>query len=148
MRFLADESETLAFGQECSRLFTHPCIVYLNGDLGAGKTTFTRGFLSGLGYSGTVKSPTYAIVESYLLVAQSVQHFDLYRFNSPDEWEDAGLDDLVPNSICLIEWPQKGGNYVPAADYIIELTAQETGRHLTLIAQTEQAKKELLRWQT
>lgn len=83
----------------------------------AGKTTLTRGLLRGLGYQGVVKSPTYAIVESYQLNQFTVHHFDLYRFASPNEWEDAGLDDLITNdSICLIEWPQQGGEWVPAAD--------------------------------
>ena len=111
-RFLANEAATLDLGEAWSSRLNAPLVIYLEGDLGAGKTTLTRGILRGLGHRGPVKSPTYAIVESYPLKPFTLHHFDLYRFTTPEEWEDAGLDELFSaNSVCLIEWPQQGGIY-------------------------------------
>ena len=145
--FLPDEAATLAFGERTANLFRAPVVIHLQGNLGAGKTTFTRGLLRGLGHTGAVKSPTYAIVESYALPQTTVHHFDLYRFTSPEEWLDAGLDDLIPNSIVLIEWAGQGGEYAPAPDYIIQLEPRDNGRQCTLQACTPAAQKELDQWQ-
>lgn len=132
---LADEAATLAAGNALARALTAPAVVWLYGDLGAGKTTLVRGLLRGLGHTGAVKSPTYAIVESYDLGAQHVHHFDLYRFADPDEWLDAGLSDLFrPDSLCLIEWPLQGGEHVPAADVALTLSHHGEGRRLHLEA--------------
>ena len=124
--------------------------VYLQGDLGAGKTTFTRGLLHGFGHRGTVKSPTYALVESYRLPQERVlHHFDLYRFADPSEWEDAGLDDLfADNSICLIEWPLQGGEFVPAADYVFDLRTEEGGRRCSVSALSAAAEEGVELWRT
>jgi len=103
--------------------------------------------LRGLGHTGAVKSPTYAIVESYALAQTTVHHFDLYRFTSPEEWLDAGLDDLIANSIVLIEWAQQGGEYTPTPDYIIHLEPHHSGRQCTIQACTPNAQKELTQWQ-
>ncbi|MCG7657210.1 tRNA (adenosine(37)-N6)-threonylcarbamoyltransferase complex ATPase subunit type 1 TsaE [Wielerella bovis] len=146
-QFLPNEAATLDLGASWAKYFHAPTIIYLQGNLGAGKTTFTRGLLRGLGHTGTVKSPTYAIVESYTLPEMTVHHFDLYRFATPEEWEDAGLDDLIPNSLCLIEWAQQGGDYVPPADFIIELTQEAEGRRCTIHACHAAAEKELEQWQ-
>lgn len=146
-RFLDDEEATLALGASWAASLDAPLTVYLQGDLGAGKTTFTRGLLRGLGHSGAVKSPTYAIVESYPFPAFTLHHFDLYRFGSPEEWEDAGLDDLFGSrSICLIEWPQQGGGFTPAADITLSLNHAERGRTVTLTAHTPQGRKSLEAW--
>ena len=145
--FLPDEAATLALGANAAGLLNAPATVYLEGGLGAGKTTFARGLLHALGYVGAVKSPTYAIVESYVLPQLCVRHFDLYRFTSPEEWLDAGLDDLIPNSIVLIEWAGQGGEYAPAPDYIIQLEPRDNGRQCTLQACTPAAQKELDQWQ-
>lgn len=127
--FLPDEAATEAFGAELAPLLAAPLTVYLEGGLGAGKTTFTRGLLRGCGHAGTVKSPTYALVESYPLAGFDLHHFDLYRFASPDEWEDAGLDEYFgTRSVCMIEWPRQGGAWVPAADITVNLEHQESGR--------------------
>ena len=146
-QFLPDEAATLALGERTTRLFRAPCVIHLQGNLGAGKTTFTRGLLRGLGHTGAVKSPTYAIVESYSLPQTTVHHFDLYRFTSPEEWFDAGLDDLIPNSIVLIEWAEQGGEYAPAPDYLIQLEPHHSGRQCTLQACNAAAQKELEQWQ-
>ncbi|MDO5069809.1 tRNA (adenosine(37)-N6)-threonylcarbamoyltransferase complex ATPase subunit type 1 TsaE [Neisseria sp. Dent CA1/247] len=147
-RFLADEEATLKLGESWAASVMPPLVVYLQGDLGAGKTTFTRGLLRGTGYQGAVKSPTYTIVESYTLPqSASLHHFDLYRFATPEEWEDAGLDDLFADDcICLIEWPQQGGSFVPPADLTVTLENHESGRKCTLEAHTDKGKKSLETW--
>lgn len=146
---LADEAATLAFGSAWANALCAPAVVYLHGDLGAGKTTFTRGLLQGLGHTGAVKSPTYAIVESYRLADAELHHFDLYRFAAPEEWEDAGLDDLFGSrTLCLIEWPQQGGSYVPPADITLEFIHQAEGRLCRIHAHTPQGKQSTDTWQT
>ncbi|QMT30435.1 tRNA (adenosine(37)-N6)-threonylcarbamoyltransferase complex ATPase subunit type 1 TsaE [Alysiella filiformis] len=146
--FLTDENATLDFGASWAQHLRAPCVVYLSGDLGAGKTTFTRGLLRGLGHQGTVKSPTYAIVESYNLPEKTIHHFDLYRFTSPEEWHDAGLDDLFSGShIALIEWAQQGGEYVPAADLIFTFSTQGSGRVCTVSAHSNHGIWSLQSWQ-
>ncbi|KPN71522.1 tRNA (adenosine(37)-N6)-threonylcarbamoyltransferase complex ATPase subunit type 1 TsaE [Neisseria sp. 83E34] len=145
--FLPDEAATAALGAAFAPALTAPLVVYLQGSLGAGKTTFTRGLLRGTGYTGTVKSPTYALVESYPLDKFTLHHFDLYRFASPEEWEDAGLDELFgTDSVCLIEWPQQGGALVPAADITVNIEHQETGRLCTLTAHTAAGRQSLETW--
>lgn len=146
-RFLADEGATLALGKSWAASLSAPLVVYLQGDLGAGKTTFTRGLLRGLGHNGAVKSPTYTLVESYPLTSFVLHHFDLYRFSTPEEWEDAGLDDLFgDDSVCFIEWPQQGGEFTPNADITISLNHSEHGRNCTLTAHTTRGRQSLEAW--
>ncbi len=145
---LADEAATLAFGASLSPCLSAPLTIYLKGDLGCGKTTFTRGLLRGLGFNGAVKSPTYAIVESYPIQEKlNINHFDLYRFATPEEWHDAGLDDLLnDNSVNLIEWPDLGGEYVPQADAILTFSMQGEARMCTIEINSDQGKQSLLTW--
>ncbi len=146
--FLADEAATLALGDAWSRCISAPLVVYLNGDLGVGKTTFTRGLLRGLGHTGAVKSPTYAIVESYRLPEFELNHFDLYRFSFPEEWEDAGLDDLFSDSsVNLIEWSVQGGEFVPAPDLVLNFSVQNGGRVCDITAHSAQGQRSLDLWQ-
>lgn len=114
------ESELMALAEQFSQEITAPAVVYLEGKLGAGKTTFVRAFLRALGYSKTVKSPTYGIVETYELNGVIVHHFDLYRLNRPDELEEIGIEEYFDDAICLIEWPEKGKGYLPKPDYVIQ----------------------------
>lgn len=110
-------------------------VIYLDGDLGAGKTTFVRGVLRGLGHTGTVKSPTYTIVEPYAFPPFSVYHFDLYRLRDPEELEFVGLRDYLSGSgVCLFEWPARGGKRLPAADLSVAITVREGHREIALAA--------------
>lgn len=112
--------------------------LFLEGDLGAGKTTLTRGILRGLGFAGRVKSPTYTLVEPYVVSNLYLYHFDLYRFSDPSEWEDAGFRDYFNReSVCLIEWADKAEGLLPTPDWLITLVPEGEGRQITLIANTE-----------
>ncbi len=140
--FLPDEAATERLGGVLAERLQPPAVVYLRGDLGAGKTTLSRGLLRGLGHSGSVKSPTYTIVEPYELDGVAVYHFDLYRLGDPQELDYLGLRDyLNQKAVVLFEWPERGGAFLPAADLIIELSleAPETdtdmsGRRARLIS--------------
>jgi tRNA threonylcarbamoyladenosine biosynthesis protein TsaE len=112
--------------------------IELRGDLGAGKTALVRHLLRALGVQGQVKSPTYAIVESYELADLAIWHFDFYRFGNPTEWEDAGFRDIFASpGLKLAEWPEKAAGFIPRADLIIHLEAiDENARQVSLSAQT------------
>ena len=121
--------------------------IYLTGDLGAGKTTFTRGILHGLGYTHIVKSPTYNLVEIYKISRLYLYHFDFYRFNDYLEWEEAGFrEHFNSGSICLVEWPEKAGNLLPVADFQLFFKILETGRSIEIRAGTETGKECLAHW--
>lgn len=134
---LKDESETLRLAEKMS-IFLRPNMnIYLKGELGAGKTTFVRGLLRGLGYQDKVKSPTYTLVEPYDLERFTIYHFDLYRFKDEHEWDDAGFREYFNNqSVCLVEWPEKAGHILPQPDISIELSHQSFGRHIHLVSFT------------
>ena len=145
-RFLPDETATLALGAALAGALTPGLTIYLVGDLGAGKTTLTRGVLRGLGYTGKVKSPTYTLVEVYTVSSLYLYHFDFYRFADPREWVDAGFrEHFNPDTVCLVEWPEKAGEFLPVPDVRIVLSVAENGRSLQAIAETEAGKKCLAR---
>jgi tRNA threonylcarbamoyladenosine biosynthesis protein TsaE len=134
-----DETATQAFAAQLARQAgLANAFVSLHGELGAGKTTLTRHLLHALGVSGRIKSPTYTIVESYEPARFPVWHFDFYRFNDPQEWEDAGFRDIFGSpGLKLAEWPQKAEGLLPTADLDIALlTEGETVRQVTLSALT------------
>ncbi len=121
--------------------------IYLHGNLGAGKTTLVRGLLHALGYVGKVKSPTYTLVESYEINSQvhsnfTLYHFDLYRFNDEEEWEEAGFRDYFnAQSVCIIEWPEKAQQVLPMPDIDIQIAMFGAGRQLALKANSALGKQ-------
>ncbi|MFM9834878.1 MAG: tRNA (adenosine(37)-N6)-threonylcarbamoyltransferase complex ATPase subunit type 1 TsaE [Methylophilaceae bacterium] len=132
---LPDEAATLEAGREFAKKLHNGLTIYLHGDLGAGKTTFVRGILHGLGHTGKVKSPTYTLVEPYLTSGFNVYHFDLYRFNDEDEWEAAGFREYFNvDSLCLVEWPENAENLLPKPDFDIKMSVLGNGRKLEAIA--------------
>ncbi|AXI04572.1 tRNA (adenosine(37)-N6)-threonylcarbamoyltransferase complex ATPase subunit type 1 TsaE [Aquirhabdus parva] len=130
-----DEAATAMCAAQLARTFSAG-VVYLVGGLGAGKTTLTRAWLQAKGHQGSVKSPTYTLVEPYHIHNQSIYHFDLYRLNDPFELELMGIRDYVEDedALLLIEWPQKGEPVIPAADLSLTLTVgdDEVTRNLRL----------------
>lgn len=114
--------EMQVFAKAIAPALVAPCTLYLQGDLGVGKTTLVRYVLNALGYTQHVKSPTYTFVEPYLIGALKLFHFDLYRLTDPEELEYLGVQDYFDKeSICFIEWPEKGEGWLPEADITITL---------------------------
>ena len=132
---LPAEADTVALGRQLAGVLANGGVLYLEGDLGAGKTTLSRGLIQALGHSGAVKSPTYTLVEPYELASGPLYHFDLYRLADPEELELIGIRDYAaPNAICIVEWPEKGGELVPGPDLVLTLAKSGRGRKATLIA--------------
>ena len=139
--FLENESETEKLGGELAALVKtsdRGVTVFLDGDLGMGKTTLSRGVVRGLGHKGAVKSPTYTLVEPYEELEPPVYHFDLYRLGDPEELEYMGIRDYFSGqSFCLIEWPERGKGVLPDPDLEIHLERQGDGRSVVLRARSE-----------
>ena len=134
---IPDEASMLAFGAMLAHACTDTAVIFLHGQLGAGKTTLARGFLSGLGYADKVKSPTYTLVEPYKIGNGHVYHFDLYRLRDPLELDYMGIRDyFAPNNICLIEWPEYGIGVLPLADITCDISFQDDQRAIKLVAHT------------
>jgi len=139
---LSNESSTLAFGAQLANACPTNCIIFLQGDLGAGKTTLVRGFLQSLGHMGKVKSPTYTLVEPYELTNKHIYHFDLYRLTDPNELEEMGIRDYFSHpAIHLIEWPERGKNQLPEADLTCYIHTLTEGRQIQLTAHTEVGRR-------
>lgn len=135
---LADEPATLALGTALAPGIGPGCVLYLSGDLGAGKTTLARGLLQALGHPGRVKSPTYTLLELYSLSRLNLYHFDLYRFKDRSEWESSGFRDYFnPDSACLVEWPEKALEWLGEPDLWVRLAFSATGRCATLAPHSE-----------
>lgn len=127
--FLIDSDATEKFGAQLWEKLPEKALVFLHGDLGAGKTTLVRGLLRAAGVTGAIKSPTYAVIEEYSVDKRKIFHFDLYRLADAEELEWIGIDDyLNQNALCLIEWSCKGAGVLPKADVNLYLTAKDEGR--------------------
>lgn len=130
-----DEAEMTAMAARLAANIAAPLVIYLHGDLGAGKTTFARAFIQSLGYGGRVKSPTYGLLERYTTTDADLVHLDLYRIREPGELEFLGLDDLqTPRSIFLVEWPQQGTGFLPPADLEIYFRHKYPVRELEFVS--------------
>lgn len=138
---LTDETATIDMGQRIASVvkqLNSAIVVYLHGDLGAGKTTLTRGFVQGMGHTGNVKSPTYTLVEPYELTPWQVYHFDLYRLADPEELEYMGIREyFTEHSCCFVEWPEKGQDMIPPADIELWLHYLDEQREINLVANNQ-----------
>ena len=134
LEHLEDEAATLAFGARLADSRLSSELVFLHGDLGAGKTTLVRGYLRALGHLGSVKSPTYTLLESYEIGVLRVYHFDFYRIVDPRELGYIGIDDLMgERAVKLVEWPANAGDRLPAADMEVRLGIEGVGRRVEVI---------------
>jgi tRNA threonylcarbamoyladenosine biosynthesis protein TsaE len=134
---IASESSMLELAAQLARSIAEGAVIFLSGPLGAGKTTFTRGFLRGLGYDSKVKSPTYTLVEPYEIAGRNIFHFDFYRLNHASELEHIGINEyFFPAAICLIEWPEKGFPLLPEPDLTCSIAFADNGREVTIAANT------------
>jgi tRNA threonylcarbamoyladenosine biosynthesis protein TsaE len=144
---LPDETATLAFGASVGKSLQTGLTVFLHGDLGAGKTTLVRGVLQQLGHAGKVKSPTYTLVEPYVVSGLELYHFDLYRFIDPEEWLESGFRDYFnAQTICLVEWPEKAEGFLPEPDIDIRLHLQNPGRRAIMTVNTAAGQRFLTRF--
>ena len=138
---LPAEADTLAIGARLAAQLKPGMVLWLEGDLGAGKTTLVRGLLRAAGEAGVVKSPTYTLVEVHAVSGLNFYHFDFYRFNQSEEYLEAGLDEyFTGGGICLVEWPDKAAPYLPSADLRIELSVVGEARTITLSAGSERGR--------
>jgi tRNA threonylcarbamoyladenosine biosynthesis protein TsaE len=137
--YLPDEDATRALGGALARALQPGLVIYLHGDLGAGKTALTRALLHAAGHQGAVKSPTYTLSEPYRISLDgqpvALIHYDLYRMSSPEEFLDAGFrEDFNGHNICIVEWPEKGAPVLPPPDVNALLEVSGLGRTVELQA--------------
>ncbi len=132
-----DEASVAVLAARFARLITTPMVLYLQGDLGAGKTTFARAFIHALGFKGYVKSPSYGLLESYAVAGITVLHLDLYRIEDPEELEYLALRDLYNDeSVLVVEWPEKGLNFLPAPDLELNFSEDSETRFISSFAKS------------
>lgn len=143
---LPEETATSALATQLAAVLDEGQVIYLHGDLGAGKTSFARALLRALGVGERVKSPTYSLVESYRAGGRAAWHLDLYRIADPGELEWLGLDALSdPQAVVLVEWPERGAGALPAADLVVDLAYAGLGRRATITARSLRGSNTLSR---
>jgi len=126
--FLAQEKDTLLLGRNLAKNLPQGLLIFLKGDLGAGKTTLVRGLLAALGHAGRVKSPSYNLIEQYQINNVSLNHIDLYRFNSPEEWVSAGFNEFINDlDVTMIEWAEKARGVLCEPDVMVEILYEKSG---------------------
>jgi tRNA threonylcarbamoyladenosine biosynthesis protein TsaE len=137
-----DEMHVL--GGELAKILQPGTIVYLNGQLGAGKTTLIRSIVAGFGYVGRVKSPSFTLMENYQIGKQQICHYDLYRLQDPEDTELIGMrDSFSRNTICFVEWPERGGGLIAKADIICNIKFATKGRIVELLGISSKGVKML-----
>jgi len=135
------EQDLHTFANKFASFIKAPLVIHLEGDLGAGKTTFARAFIQALGHQGRVKSPTYGLLEHYILDSVQVLHMDLYRIGDPEELAFLGIEDLLDaRTVLLVEWPERGAGFLPAADFVFHFAYAGEGRDLHWSGLTPRAK--------
>ena len=141
-QYIPDAEAMVAFGGRLAGACNGHGVIYLEGELGAGKTTMVRGLLRALGYPGHVKSPTYTLIEPYELAQATIYHLDLYRLVSPEELEWLGFRDLTgADVLLLVEWPEHAAGELPVPDLTVSLAFSGEGRELGLTAHTPQGRQ-------
>ena len=132
---LPDEAATLRLGAAFAAGAANGLALHLKGELGSGKTTLARGLIRAVGHPGRVKSPTYTLVEPYSHLRLNLYHFDFYRFKDRSEWLSSGLrEHFNPQSLCIVEWPERAGHLLAPPDLEIHLHYDTQGRTATLVA--------------
>jgi tRNA threonylcarbamoyladenosine biosynthesis protein TsaE len=128
---VADEAAVQRVASAFAHAVRPPTVLFLRGDLGAGKTTFARAYIHALGYEGYVKSPSYGLLETYQVSGQSVLHLDLYRIEDPEELEYLAIRDLFDDStVLLVEWPDRGGSLLPPPDLVLDFGESDALRFI------------------
>lgn len=134
-RPVADEAAVAQLAVAFAQAVAPPLVIFLRGDLGAGKTTFARAYIHALGFEGYVKSPSYGLLETYRVGGQTVLHLDLYRIEDPEELEYLAVRDLFDAAaVLLVEWPDRGKNHLPAPDLVLDFTESNEARFIQFTA--------------
>jgi tRNA threonylcarbamoyladenosine biosynthesis protein TsaE len=137
IRQVPTEAASAALAARFAATAEPPCVIWLQGDLGAGKTLFARAFIHALGYEGYVKSPSYGLLETYRAGGITVLHLDLYRIEDPEELEYLALRDLFDaNTVLLVEWPDRGGDLLPPADLVLQFFEESDTRRIRCMPRT------------
>ena len=140
--YLTDEAETTSLGAKIAKHLNSGMTIFLSGQLGAGKTCLTRGILRELGYQGSVKSPTYSLVETYTINNKKISHFDFYRLSAAEELFEAGFEEhFSEENICIVEWPEKIATVIDTSDVLIRFEIVGTSRKITLESETLMGNK-------